>query len=279
MAAKDVIAGVGARFGEAFNLDSSGLPLPATASAVPMQGTIIQGLKTFGYNDPEPQNIVHYGDDRPFAQDSLPSTDIGDMVITTAKTNLVLDAMSENNKVVTVNGIEMRAVNSDKRGSEPQLFVSVYRQALDVQKDSSTFGKLRQYHMAVVPSVRISPAAQGFEQAATDKSYRGAPTPVTQTPWAQSFDDSTWGNTQAEYVEAILDYKPRWNFYRGNGTLTGFQLSKAPFDSTHLTVWVNGTQTAPTTVNTAVANPAFTMGSAPGNGQLVAALIQHNSAD
>lgn len=281
MTSKDIVAGVGVRYAEVFILDTvTGLPLPATASATPVQGTIVQGIKSFTYNDPEPQRFTHYGDDNPFAQDSLPATEIGDFVITTAKTNLVLDAMLESAKVVTINSsMEARAVNTDKKGSEPQVMIMVYRQALDVTKGSSTFGKLRQYHIALIPSTRITPASQSMEQGVTDKTYRGIPTAVTATPWNQVFDESTWGATQGEYIELTSTYKPRANVYRGDGTIVAFNLSKPPVSSADLTVWVDGTVTAPSAVNVTTANPAFTMASAPAVSKLVMAIIGHNQAD
>ncbi len=279
--AKDVVAGVGARYAEIFVLDTvTGLPLPATASATPVQGTIVQGIKSFTYTDPEGQRFSHYGDDHGFAQDSLPATEIGDFVITTAKTNLVLDAMVEGSKVVTINSsLEARAVNTDKKGSEPQVMILVYRQALDVTKGSSTFGKLRQYHLALIPSTRITPASQSMEQGITDKTYHGIPTPVTATPWNQVFDESTWGATQGEYIEMTSTYKPRINLYRGDGTITAYNLSKPPVSSADLTVWVDGTVTAPSAVVTTTANPAFTMSSPPAVNKLVMAMIGHNQAD
>jgi hypothetical protein len=276
---KDVVAGVGVRYAEIFNLDSDGLPSVNVASASPVTGTLLRGIKSFTYDDPEPQRIAHYGEDHTLAQDSLPSTDVGSFVMTAAATNLIVDAMAEATKIATINNMEMRLANSDKRGSEPQLFISVYRQALDIQKGSSTYGKLRQYHAAYIPSVRLSPASQSMEQTATDKTYQGTPTPVTSTPWNQVFDETTWGATQGEYVESTTNYKPRWNFYLGNGTIVAFQLSKPPVSSSDVTVWVDGTLTSPSAVNITTANPAFTLGAAPGVAKKVAALILHNTAD
>lgn len=276
---KEIVSGVGARLAEVFNLDSDGLPSVNSSSATPVTGTLVQGIKTFTYEDPDPVRHSHYGQDRVFAQDSTPPTEGGSFTMTTAKTNLILDAMFEGNKVASIDGIPMRVVNSDKRGNEPQVFISVFRQALDTKKDSATFGKLRQYHAAFIPSSRVSPSAQSMEQATTDKSYTGTPTNITVTPWNQAFDETTWGASQGEYVEAVLDYKPRWNWYLGNGTITAFQLSKPPVDSAHLHIWVDGTLTTPSAVNTSTANPAFTLSSAPGVSKKVGALIEYNVAD
>lgn len=279
MTAKPIVSGVGARYAEAFILDTiTGLPAVAFNSGTLVGGTLIEGIKSFTYNNPASQLIQHYGQDRAFAQDSLPPTAVGSFTITTAKTNLSLDAFTEGTKVAVLDTVvQARAGNTDKRGNEPQLFVSTFRQALDTQQGSSTFGKLRQWHMAVIPSTRIVNALQGFEQLASVKTYEGIPTPVATTPWNQTFDATTWGATQAEYVELTTDYKPVWAFGQGNGTLTTFALPKAPIDTAHTHVWVNGTIATVSAVNTSVAAPTVTISSATGSGgNLIAVLIENS---
>ncbi len=279
MSSVEVVSGVGARYAVVFGLDATtGLPLPATTSAVPAQGTLVQGIKTMAVTDPEPQRITHYGDDLAFAQDSLPATTVGNFNITTAKSNLILDSMTEGNKLLTIDNMQVRGVNTDKKGNEPILGFAAYRQALDTKKGSATFGKLRQWNLRIYPASRITPHSQSFEQAATDKSYSATPTPVTVTPWGQAYNETTWGNSQAEALDLILDYQPRLNFYRGNGTLTAFQLSHPPVDSAHLHVWSNGTLVTPSAVDTSTSNPAFTLSSAAGtNNNLIFALIETNA--
>lgn len=286
MSSKDIVSGVGVRYAEAFKIDpTTGLPGAAFNSGTLVGGTLIEGIKTFTYNSPAPQRIQHYGDDRAFAQDALPPTEVGSFTITTAKSNLSLDAFSEGTKEVTLDTVvHARAGNTDNRGSEPQTFVNVYRQALDTQKGSGTFGKLRQWHSALVPSTRIINQIQSMEQGATVKTYDGIPTVVTATPWAQTFDTTTWGATQGEYVELTTDYKPVWAFGVGNGTLTRFALPKTPVDAAHTHVWVNGTLATVNSVS--LTDNSVTLSSAPGgngsggmgtNGAAwIAALVEHS---
>ena len=280
MTAKDVVSGVGARYAEAFVLDTTtGLPAAAFNSGTLVGGTLIEGIKTFAYADPEPQKFTHYGDDGSFAQDSLPPTEVGSFTITTAKSNLALDAFTDSTKEVTLDGVvKARVGSSDKRGSEPQLFVSVFRQALDTQQGSSTFGKLRQWHMAIVPSTRVITRAQPMEQGITTKTYNGIPTPVTYTPWNQAFDNTTWGATRGEYVEMVTDYKPVWAFGLGNGTLTRFALPKPPVDAAHTHVWVDGTLATVSSVDTNASTASVTLSSAPGSNKLIGVLLEHNQS-
>lgn len=280
MTTKQIVSGVGVRLMEVFPLDTAdGLPSCNTSSATPVTGTLIEGIKSFTYTDPDVQRVTHYGDDNPFAADALPPAEVGKMAFTTAKSNLKVDAMLEGTKVASIDGLQMRAANSNKRGQEPQVLINVFRQALDTDKTSATFGKLRQWHGALVPSVRVSPKSQSMEQGATDKSYDGTPTPVAVTPWNQAFDETTWGATQGEYIEYTADYNPRMNVWRGNGTLTAFNLSKAPVDAAHLHVWQDGTLVTPSAVNTSTANPAFTLGSPAPNAKKLIAIIEHNGSN
>lgn len=246
---------------------------------------MIDGLKTFAYNNPAPQRFTHYSDDKPFAQDSLPPTEIGSFTITTGKVNLQLDTFTEGTKLVTLDSIvEARAGNTDKRGSEPQLFISIFRQALDTDRSSSTFGKLRQWDQALIPSCRIINELQSQEQGITPSTYQGIPTIVTQTPWGQMFSEATWGATQGEYVKMTSTYKPQWNVGLGNGTLTKFAVTRAPVDVAHTHAWVNGTAATVSTVT----STSVTLSSAPGGvgsgGQgplgegFVAVLIEHTAA-
>lgn len=282
MTAKDITSGVGVRYAEAWVLNATtGLPDVGFNSGTLIAGTLIQGIKTFNYNNPAPQRIQHYGDDRPFAQDALPPSEVGSFTITTAKTNLALDAFTEGTKEVTLDTVvKARAGNTDNRGSEPQLFLNVFRQAIDTQRSSATFGKLRQWHSALIPSTRIINNLQSMDQAATVRTYEGIPTPVTATPWNQAFDTTTWGATRGEYIEMTTDYKPVWAFGLGNGTLTTFALPKPPIDTAHTHVWVNGTIATVSSVNTSATNPSVTISSATGsNNNLVACMIEHNQPD
>lgn len=275
---KEIVSGIGARYAVAWALDGNGLPAVVGSSDTPVQGTLIQGIRTLSATDPEPQRVTHYGDDDAFAQDSLPPAEVGSFTVTTAKTNITLDAYLEGNKLRTINSNVMRVGNSDKRGSEPLVMFAAYRQALDTGKASATLGSLRQWHVKIYPSTRLSPASQSFEQGATDKTYNATPTKVSKTPWAETFTEANWGATSGEFIEFTTDYHPRFNAWLGNGSKASFSLSHMPVDSSSLTVWVQDTgEVTPSSVNINATNPAFTLSSAPASGKLVFAMIETNS--
>ena len=273
MVATEITSGVGTRGGYFFPLDEDGLPSINVSQAAPQQGTLLFGIKTATTSDPEPQRINFYGMDRPYAQDSLPPTEVGTVSVTLAANNLIVDAMAEGNKVRTIGESVWRAGNTDKRGNEPIMGSMFYRQALDTEPGSPTFGKLRQWNIRVYPAARWAPATNPYEAAATDKTIAGTPTPTGQTLWGENYNESSWGNSYAEYTEGNSNYQPRINWHLGNGTITAFQLSHPPASSSELLVWVNGTLTVPSAVNVSSTNPAFTLAAPPAVGFKVVEMI------
>lgn len=275
---KQVVSGIGARYGVVFELASDGLPTAVAGADLGFAGTLIEGIKSLTANDPEPQRTTHYGDDSSFAQDSLPPTEVGSFTITTAKTNIGLDALLGGMKVRTINGNVYVAGNTDKRGSEPQVTAMFYRQALDTAKGSATMGKLRQWHVKIYPSARIASTSQSMEQGATDKTYNATPTIVTSTPWAETLNEVNWGASQGEFIELTTDYHPRLNVWRPNASKTAFSLSHPPYDSSSITVWVQDTgEVTPSNVNVSATYPSFTLADGVSGGKLVMALIETNA--
>lgn len=262
--ATEVTAGVGTRYGVLIPLDIDGLPSINVTTAVPQQGTLISGIMTATTNDPTPQRITHYGQDNPYAQDSLPPTEVGTVTVTSGNGNMIVDAMAEGNKVRDIGNSSWRAGNTDKRGNEPLLGSMFYRQALDTEPGSPTFGTLRQWNIRAYPASRWSPATSPYEAGKTAKTLNGTPTPTGRTLWGENYNESSWGNSRAEYADGNSNYQPRLNWHLGNGTLTAFQLSHPPVSADELLVWVDGTLTVPAAVNLSTTNPSFTLTSAAG---------------
>jgi hypothetical protein len=278
MPAKELVAGAGTRYGVVFELDAdTGLPMPAAASQSPYVGEEIYGIKSASATDPGIRRITHLGMDRPLAQDTLPSTDAETFQFTTSVTNFRLDNVLEGTETREYTNFNSRLVNSEGKGDEAQVAAFFYRQAIDVDPNSATKGKLRQWNGRTYPSTRISTQTDAYEQAEVDKTYEGSPSSSTLTPWGETFSIANWGRREGFHMEHTFSAHPRWNFYRGNGTLTSFHLSHPPVDSDHLNVWVDGTLATPSGVDTSVTNPAFTLGSAATNDKLVAALIMTNN--
>lgn len=273
--AKSLVSSVGARYGVVFTLDTNGRPSQAVASATPETGVRISGLQTATGTDADPQTITHYGDDFPFAQDSLGPTDVESYDVTTAKTNLTLDAYVTGSKERTYGDqLRMLAQATDKQGDEPRVMAMFYRQALDTDPDSASFGSLRQYEGRIYPSSRLITRTAPYEQANSPKSYSGIPTPVEFAPWGEDINQTNWGVAQGGHIDFTCDYHPRFNVYKGDGTIDAFSLTHTPVSSDYLKVWVDGTLTTPSAVDTDATNPAFTLSAAPAADVQIFAFIQ-----
>ncbi len=273
-ASKEIVSGMGARFGQVFILDSNGLPYQATANATLETGVQIEGIKTLAANTPAPQIQNHYGDDEPYAQDSLSPTEIEKFTITTSKTNLALDAYLEGGLVKNIGNAEFRAGDTDNLGNEPLTCSMFYRQALDTVDGSPTFGKLRQWHGRIYPSARITPQAQSFEQGITDITYNATPTKVTTTPWGETFDGATsWGANNGAHIEFTMNYQPRMAVGVGNGTITSWNLPSVPVSAAELLVWIGGSLTVPGSITYTPSAPAMTLSPAVGVGTQVLAIV------
>lgn len=275
---KPIVSGVGARYFEAFLLNAStGLPNAPTNTRQMIGGTLIH-VKDFTYETPDDQEITHYDDDSAYAKDSLPPTEVGLFTITGSRNDLTLDTLIEGTRIVSIDNVRARLGNSDNKGSEPGLFISGFRQALDTVPGSPTFGKLRQYNMAVIPFTRLISKTMAMTQTTVDKSYQGIPTPVTETPWKETYAPSAWGGNRGEYIELITDFKGIWNFVNTTAGTLSYQLTKPPVSEAYLHVWLDGTlqsQLAAASVNASVSNPAFTLTGDPG-AKYMAVLVEHN---
>lgn len=273
---KEIVSGAGVRRGTVFILDANGLPMPSTASATPYTGVAIQGIKSTELTDAAPRRISHRGDDYVRVQDTLPSTELPSGRFTTSATNMVLDNLVSGTTTRSYTSSKHRAVSTDQKGDEPQVALFFYRQAMDADENSPTFGRLRQWNGRVFHSARVSEVPSAYGEAETDTSYEVTPTSVRYTVWNEEITTTNWGARRMVMDEGTYDYQPVVNTYRGNGTLTSFVLSHAPYDSDHLEVFVDGTLTTPSGVNTT--NPAFTLGAAAANAKLVFAIIQTQNA-
>ncbi len=265
--AKEIISGMGVRHGQVFLLDSNGLPYQSPAAGTLYTGVEIEAIKTLPATTPAPQRTTHYGDDEPYAQDSLSPTEIETFNITTSKVNLILDAYLEGGLVKTIGTTEFRVGDSDNVGNEPLTCSMFYRQALDTTNGSATFGKLRQWHGRIYPSARISLQTQSMEQLATDTTYSATPTKVTTTPWGETFDGQTsWGANKGAHIEFITNNQPRFAVGVGNGTITSWNLPAVPVASSDLIVWVAGSLTVPGSITYTPSAPSFTISPAVGAG-------------
>src|SRR5574341_97823 len=140
MAATKIASGAGLRHVRYWLLDTDGNPSGAQSGSDGYSGVRIQGVKTFQANIPDVQPIRHTGDDRVFAQDHLPPTELETATITTGKSNLTVDADLVGLTINSLGDMQILGYGTDQAGFESQVMVYGWRQALDTDEDSATDG-------------------------------------------------------------------------------------------------------------------------------------------
>lgn len=244
-APSSINSGVGFRHCQVLALDTSGYP--AATSTTAYEGVTVSGAKTLTINDPEPRQIVHIGDDRPFALDVLPATEPITGEMQTGKANDTVDALVQGVTQVTVGETKLYPVGTNKRGNESQVCMLAYREAVDTDPDSANFGQ-RVWQFRLFPRTYVIPRETGFQDDPEARPYTVRPQFATKYPWGVSFADGTEGCTQAQGFRGVAYGKPKLIAFKGNNTATEFSLPASyPATSTSkITVWVNGTLTTAT---------------------------------
>lgn len=273
-----LVAGVGARRGIVYVLDSSGSPIPTSYGGGAYIGTFIEGIKEYTITGAEPQQINHYGDDRVFMADQLAPTEAPSFALTTGVDNQKLDAglTGVTPRTYGSSSGKFIAAETNKKGQEPQVAGWFFRQALDADpSNTSTYGKLRQYNVRGINSMKVTPNPNGGAQTLADQTYSAVVTPTKSTFWGETYTTGTWGCTEAAINRGNLNYPGIWHFFRGTQTIGTFPLNYAPIsgDNTSCMVWVNGSYTIPGSV-TFGSSPAFSLTAVPTTDVLVAALVQ-----
>jgi hypothetical protein len=246
-----ISSGVGFRHVQILALNSSGYPNASGTSVY--EGVTISGAKALTINDPEPRQIVHIGDDRPFALDVLPSTEPITGELRSAKQNDTVDTMVQSVNQVTVGEAKLYPIGTNERGNEPQVTMVAYRQAVDTDLDSANFGQ-RVWQFRLFPKCYLIPREAGFEDNPEERPYTVRPQYATKYPWGVSFSDTTEGCTQAQGFRGVAEYKPKIVSYLGNNVATQFNLptTKPAQSTSKIKVWVDGTLTATTNTTTSI---------------------------
>jgi hypothetical protein len=231
-------SGVGFRYASIFLLDTAtGLPNPGAASATAYEGVHISGVKRLTINDPEPQQIVHLGDDRPFALDSLPAQEPVSGELATAKVNDVVDALITGTNAFTVGEAKFFGIGTDKKGSENQVAMLAFRQALDTTPGAA---QVRRWEIRLIPICLVLPREGNLDENPEERLYSLRPQFTSKHLWGVAFSNSVEGFLEAQVLRGITQYKPNIAVWKGNNTLTQFNLptERPAADVDKVSVWV-----------------------------------------
>jgi len=232
-------SGVGLRDVQIFVLNTSGYP-NATAADTAYSGVDIGGARSMTINDPEPQQIVHYGDDQVFALDQLPATEPISGSLVVGKDSFAVDAAITGQTTFTVGEAKMFGVGTSEKGSENQVGILAYRQVLDTTDDAQ---QLRRWAYYLIPVSYLIPQQGSFDANPEERTYTIRPQIASNHLWGTAFSTSTEGFDTAQVLKGITEYKPKILAWNGNDTATEFTLSPsvANDNTAKVTCWVDGT--------------------------------------
>lgn len=268
MAAPNKISsGVGFRHAQVLLLDANGIVYTTGTQAY--EGLRISGAKALVINDPEPQQIQHMGDDTIFAVDSLPPTESITGELRAGKQSETLDAMLSDVNAVQIGESVLYPIGTDRRGDENQVALLAYRQAVDTDPSSTTYGK-RVWQLRLFPRCYVIPRESGFEDTPEDRSYSIRPQFINQYPWGIQLATATENTLRAQGFRGVAEYKPKIVAFVADGTETSFALPVPAANVSKIKTWIVTTQ-GTGAVNTAdtIGTTAITFTTAPTTGSLV----------
>lgn len=269
-----VRSGAGVRNFQIFALDSNGYPAATTTAAY--EGIQMSGIRSLTITDPAPRVVTHFGDDRVIALDVLPPTEAlsGEMVV--SKINDTADAALQGGpKSFTVGQFKLYPVRTDKSGSESQVGVLVYQQAVDSDRDSaSNYGK-RYWNCNIFPKAWVFPRQPGFDENPTAVTYTVQPQIVMKHLWGVDFNTTTEGVDDAQVIRGVSIDKPHLCAFKGDGSTTNFTLTTPATSVASMKVWdaTDGSDEA-ANVTLTTSTIGFTTGGAPTADHIIVSLYE-----
>lgn len=276
MSTIEITAAAGLKKGLALLLDADGAPTGATAGgAGGYFGEAFTGIQSVQTNIPEPQRVNHPGDDQVFAQDTLSPNELPSGTIVTGKTNQALDAVLTRTLVQTVGDGKLSVQVTNRQGDEARVAFVYYRQALDTDPESPSFGA-RKYQTHIVPNCKIVPLGSSPAQGAADSNnYSMAMTRVNDTPWGVALTENDNGATSAAKLLYTGDYPWMPALFMGNGTAVTFTLEYAPISVDKTDAWLLSNGSALTVSSVDTSARTLTLSAAPANNALF--LVMHET--
>ena len=245
-------SGVGLRNVTIFALAADGLPTGGTATAY--EGAQVSGARALTLNDPEPQRIVHRGNDRIFAVDTLPATEPLSGELQVGKTNDTVDAILTDDLNFTIGEAELFGIGTENRGDENQVGMLAYRQTVDTDPTSGNYGA-RRWEFRLFPKVIVIPRDTGIDESPEARIYTVLPQFVTAHIWGVALSTGVEGFLQAQGFRGISEFKPKLVQWEdpapGGGPVALAFPGDSPAQATaKIKVWVDGVLTVPDTLAT-----------------------------
>lgn len=232
-------SGVGFRHVQVISLGADSHP--AATDTTYYAGTQVTGARSLTITDPEPQQIVHVGDDRPFALDVLPPTEPITGELTVSKLNDTIDELLSDDKAFVIGEANLFPLGSDSKGDENQVALLCYRQTVDTDPTSADFGS-RRWEFRLFPKCYVVTREGGLTPDPEQRTYTVRPQFVKAHLWGTSLAAATEGCEQAQGFRGVCEYKPRIVSFLGDTSTVTFTFETAyPAQATgKIAVYVNG---------------------------------------
>lgn len=264
-------SGVGFRHCVLYEVNDYGVIKPTDENAY--EGLHLSGVRTLELAIPNIQPVNHYGDDRIFAIDQLPPNESASGNLVVGKNNFDVDALLTGVKIVTLGETKWLGRATDLQGSEKQVCLHAWRQALDTSPSKQ---RVRIWDSRLLPLSQLFPMNSNFAEAPEEKNYSIRPQVSTAYPWGIPFAVPTEGYTEAQMLDGSTVNKPKLIAFLGNASATVFTLPTAfpAVDTTKMTVWqwLAANQTASDVTSTVALTTTsidFTTPGAPATGDII----------
>lgn len=279
MATTKQAAGAGFRHCRIYELDANGFGVVPATGAVGYDGLWFSLAKALTITVPDPQIMQHVGDDRVGGVDLLPPTEALSAELRTGKSNLEIDAILSNINVVVLSEMQVTGAGTSQQGTEPQIGILAYRQAIDIDPASATKGARRWYWVLMTKALVFPRLAPMEEQAVDENTYTVQPMVFSKYPWGIAFELATEGFIDAQLIRGISQYRPQLSFWEGDGAVVAFtfdaDLQAAAIDRVNVFHYVDATGiTTDVTLTETITTADITFGVAPAVDDIVTAFYE-----
>lgn len=264
---------VGLNAARIYELASTGWIAPTNATVY--NGLSVGGPVSFEYAPPDPQSIVHPGNNTVLQRDVLPSQDVSSGTLTVSRTDYDTLQALMNVNVRVFGDINSIPWGSSQQGTEPTVALVVYAQ-----------GKLptgvRSWSTYVFPKCVIIPKPKGMSREQQNLSYFVQPNLAESHLTGLALATATDGCTAAEVIEYQSNYRVNFAAWKTTATEVDYVFdTDLPFSASGaggITVTKNGVlMTNVSTANSTsyqVTALKITFGAALTNGDIVVAMYE-----
>jgi hypothetical protein len=204
------------------------------SSLTAYDGLSVGGPVTFSYEFPDPESVVHPGNNTVLQRDVLPSLDTSSGTLEVSRSDADTIALLNNTKVRTVGDANQLLWGSNQAGNEPTVGLVAYAQA-------KTPTGLRAWSTYVMKAIVI-PKPKGMAREQANLTYFVQPQPSTTKITGETLTAADDGATSVEVLEYQSNYRMHftsWNTTTSSATFT-LGATFPMVNTTGLTVYVDG---------------------------------------